>query len=456
MKLFQNDRQPLPFFSLSNTRKLHLLFFVLIFAAAVSFTAFADESSSAASRAENGQTLFYATLNEAFEAAAGTSIDLPDEITLLADCILDSPIIIEEGQHVRLVSEKDEKTIHRGRTNLENPLFWVKGNNASLSLGKETMQGGIIVDGAYLNSPPVEAKAPLAAASGQYAKLIMYNNVTLQNNYNAGDAQGTDVYRNGAGVFLRTYEGSPENQVEFIMKGGIIRGNSNNTTLAAPAGGGVAITGIALFTMEGGIIMNNTAYLCGGGFHTGSRGSFKKTGGIVYGEDAPEGYRNTAINGYSDPKLYGHALSIALVGIPRLRYRNDTVGEDDDLSYIGSPIEDGVFGEGEQWDNYTEESWKRVTIILPSVMLLAAVGFFLITSRKRRMKALSTERITNAGIKLSSREKEIFDMLLTDASIKEIAYTLKLSYSGVNFHIKNIYNKLGVQSRTELLITFKK
>jgi DNA-binding CsgD family transcriptional regulator len=59
-------------------------------------------------------------------------------------------------------------------------------------------------------------------------------------------------------------------------------------------------------------------------------------------------------------------------------------------------------------------------------------------------------------IKLSPREKEIFYLLLTDISINEIAQKLQISYSGVNFHIQNLYNKLGIQSRTELLVKYRK
>jgi DNA-binding CsgD family transcriptional regulator len=56
--------------------------------------------------------------------------------------------------------------------------------------------------------------------------------------------------------------------------------------------------------------------------------------------------------------------------------------------------------------------------------------------------------------KLTAREKEIFNLLLTDLSTKEIAHKMKLTYSGVNFHIQNLYNKLGIQGRTELLAKF--
>jgi DNA-binding CsgD family transcriptional regulator len=51
---------------------------------------------------------------------------------------------------------------------------------------------------------------------------------------------------------------------------------------------------------------------------------------------------------------------------------------------------------------------------------------------------------------LTPREKEIFTMLLAGKAPKDIAYTLKISYYTVLFHQKNLYRKLGIQSRAEL------
>ena len=59
-------------------------------------------------------------------------------------------------------------------------------------------------------------------------------------------------------------------------------------------------------------------------------------------------------------------------------------------------------------------------------------------------------------LNLTDREQEMFTMLLSDASPKEIAYNLKISYHTVNFHVKNLYRKLGIQSRTELFSKFSK
>ena len=55
---------------------------------------------------------------------------------------------------------------------------------------------------------------------------------------------------------------------------------------------------------------------------------------------------------------------------------------------------------------------------------------------------------------LTSREREIFTLLLTDKPPKEIASFLKVSYYTVDFHRKNLYRKLGIQSRTELFAKY--
>jgi len=62
----------------------------------------------------------------------------------------------------------------------------------------------------------------------------------------------------------------------------------------------------------------------------------------------------------------------------------------------------------------------------------------------------------NENLDLTEREHEVFTMLLEGRAPKEIAFTLKISYPTVNFHIANLYRKLGVQSRAELFGKYKK
>lgn len=55
---------------------------------------------------------------------------------------------------------------------------------------------------------------------------------------------------------------------------------------------------------------------------------------------------------------------------------------------------------------------------------------------------------------LTGRENEIVDLLLKGRTYKMIAEELYLSENTVKTHIKNIYSKLGIKSKTELIRMF--
>lgn len=57
--------------------------------------------------------------------------------------------------------------------------------------------------------------------------------------------------------------------------------------------------------------------------------------------------------------------------------------------------------------------------------------------------------------KLTKREFEIFSHLLSDKTQAQIAKELFVSHSSVHFHCKNIYKKLDISSRRQLLITYR-
>ena len=62
-----------------------------------------------------------------------------------------------------------------------------------------------------------------------------------------------------------------------------------------------------------------------------------------------------------------------------------------------------------------------------------------------------TEEVNaNDQLDLTEREHEIFTMLMKGMTHKDIAYTLKISYSTVNFHRNNLYHKLDIQNKSEL------
>ena len=56
---------------------------------------------------------------------------------------------------------------------------------------------------------------------------------------------------------------------------------------------------------------------------------------------------------------------------------------------------------------------------------------------------------------LSNRELEVFEQLLLDKTLPMVADELCISESAAHFHCKNIYKKLGISSRRQLLITYK-
>lgn len=54
------------------------------------------------------------------------------------------------------------------------------------------------------------------------------------------------------------------------------------------------------------------------------------------------------------------------------------------------------------------------------------------------------------------REKEIFDLLITNNTTKEISDKLKISEKTVRNHISNVMQKLGVKSRSQAIIELLK
>lgn len=55
---------------------------------------------------------------------------------------------------------------------------------------------------------------------------------------------------------------------------------------------------------------------------------------------------------------------------------------------------------------------------------------------------------------LSKREQEILDLLAKGFRYKEIADTLSISFDTVRSHLRNIYDKLHVSSRTEAVVKY--
>ncbi len=71
-------------------------------------------------------------------------------------------------------------------------------------------------------------------------------------------------------------------------------------------------------------------------------------------------------------------------------------------------------------------------------------------------KKLDSEKIINEvkNYNLSKRETEILDLLAKGYRYKEIAELLFISNDTVRTHIRNIYEKMGVRSKTEAVIKY--
>lgn len=72
-----------------------------------------------------------------------------------------------------------------------------------------------------------------------------------------------------------------------------------------------------------------------------------------------------------------------------------------------------------------------------------------IANRVLKMVKVRPEPVSNESFDLSSREKEILTCLVKGMSYKMIADTCFISIETVNVHIKNIYRKLQVHSKSE-------
>jgi len=123
------------------------------------------------------------------------------------------------------------------------------------------------------------------------------------------------------------------------------------------------------------------------------------------------------------------------------------------------------------FDNF---AWPNHYLAFGVVLVLCSVCFLLVPLMQKKLfeadwsdglhlrdmaeyaqPLAATEAITvKDHLDLTDREREIFTMLLKGTSPKEIGYTLNISYHTVVFHQTNLYRKLGLKSRAELLARF--
>ncbi len=92
--------------------------------------------------------------------------------------------------------------------------------------------------------------------------------------------------------------------------------------------------------------------------------------------------------------------------------------------------------------------WNRTIIALLAVSILGNVLFFL----GKRKKNSTSELLE----KLTPQEQKIVNLILQNKTNKEIATELFVSVSTIKTHINNLYKKLGITSREEMTVRFKK
>lgn len=102
------------------------------------------------------------------------------------------------------------------------------------------------------------------------------------------------------------------------------------------------------------------------------------------------------------------------------------------------------FRNGDAW------SWKWILTGL--LVFSLGLNFYLIIRSQSKNKRQKQQLLQ----KLTSQEQKIVQYILTDRSNKEIAAEMFVSLSTIKTHINNLYKKLEVSSRQEVVALFKK
>ena len=170
----------------------------------------------------------------------------------------DDSIKIEKQQNIVLES-LENINILRGTELINKPLFESEG---ILTIGKESMQGSITLDG---NKTNVDASSTLLKLNG--GTLNLYNNVTLCNNMNKTKERvksGTTKYYTSFGsaiycenAIINMYGGNITNNSQDVELTHILPKETKNLFQYNSAGAGICMIHNSVLNMSGGTISNN-------------------------------------------------------------------------------------------------------------------------------------------------------------------------------------------------------
>lgn len=101
---------------------------------------------------------------------------------------------------------------------------------------------------------------------------------------------------------------------------------------------------------------------------------------------------------------------------------------------------------------HTASTWDWKWILIPLLVLSVAFNLYLLIKGKVKSKTTAKTLFQ----KLTPQEQKIVHQILLDRSNKEIASELFVSHSTIKTHINNLYKKLEVSSRQDIVSLFKK
>jgi uncharacterized repeat protein (TIGR02543 family) len=209
-----------------------------------------------------------------FTVGNGVTLTLDNNITLEGKSKnTDSLVKVKSGG--KLVMNPGSKICD----NDVSALFSVSGGGVYVEGGTFTMSGGTIS-----GNKVVSNNGGMPGGGGVY--VGSRGTFTMSGGTISGNTSSCsyDSYQaTGGGVYVDSYS-------TFTMSGGTIRDNKSYR------GGGVSLRGT--FAMVGGTIRSNNA-TSGGGVYVDDSGTFtKSSGGVIYGRDADDAWKNIATNNY--------------------------------------------------------------------------------------------------------------------------------------------------------------